>query len=157
MRDLLGHVGAWAPRPEQRATARLLEDTAAVDAYLDGIRAGVMARLNALYAGLKALKDEGLPVDVLPPAGAIYLSARIHLHGKVPGIATNEDVRRWVLQEAGVGIVPFQAFAYPGEDGWFRLSVGAVSVAQCEQAMARIGEALRRTIRGARPGERSLG
>ncbi|MEQ1568051.1 MAG: pyridoxal phosphate-dependent aminotransferase [Myxococcota bacterium] len=148
MRDLLGHVGAWAPRPEQRATTALLDDHAAVDTYLAGMRAGVMARLDALYQGLAKLKAEGLPVDVLPPAGTIYLSAQIALHGKIPGVHTNEDVRRWVLREAGIGIVPFQAFAYPTDDGWFRLSVGAVGVAACEEGMVRLGAALRAALPG---------
>lgn len=148
MRDLLGHVGAWAPRPEQRATAEFLADVDAVDRYLAEIRAGVGARLDALYRGLMALKAEGLPVDAIAPAGAIYLSARLALHGR-PGLATNEDVRRWVLREAGIGVVPFQAFAYPDDDGWFRLSVGAVSVAQCEQGIARLGAALRGLSSGA--------
>jgi aspartate aminotransferase len=143
MRDLLGHVGAWAPRPEQRATALFLADPAGVDAFLARIRGGVAARLQALYQGISALAAEGLPVEAIPPAGAIYLSARIALHGRIPGVNSNEDVRRWVLREAGMAIVPFQAFAYPKDDGWFRLSVGAVSVAQCEEAVARLGAALR--------------
>ncbi|MEQ1506841.1 MAG: aminotransferase class I/II-fold pyridoxal phosphate-dependent enzyme, partial [Myxococcota bacterium] len=144
MRDLLGHVGAWAPRPEQRATALLLEDAAAVDGYLTEIRAGVSTRLHALYDGIAALGAEGFPVAAIPPAGAIYLSAKFALHGKIPGCTTNEDVRRWLLREAGMAVVPFQAFAYPEDDGWFRLSVGAVSVAQCHDAVARLGDALRR-------------
>jgi aspartate aminotransferase len=144
MRDLVGHMGAWAPRPEQRATAAFLEDAAAVSAYLTEMRAGVNARLAALYRGLVTLRDEGLPVDVIPPAGAIYLSARLQLHGRAPGLRTNEDVRRWVLHEAGLAIVPFQAFDYPGDSGWFRLSVGAVGVRACEEGIARLGDALRR-------------
>jgi aspartate aminotransferase len=143
MRDIIGHVGAWAPRPEQCATAELLDDAEAVDGYLAEIRGGVGARLGALYDGLMALKAEGLPVDAIAPAGAIYLSARFALHGRA-GLVTNEDVRRWVLREAGMAVVPFQAFAYPEDDGWFRLSVGAVSVAQCTSGIARLGEALRR-------------
>ncbi|MEZ4241233.1 MAG: aminotransferase class I/II-fold pyridoxal phosphate-dependent enzyme [Myxococcota bacterium] len=143
MRDLVGHMGAWAPRPEQLATAELLRDRPAVDAYLAEIRGGVSARLNALYEGLMALKAEGLPVDAIAPAGAIYLSAKLALHGR-DGLRTNDDVRRWVLREAGTAVVPFQAFAYPEDDGWFRMSVGAVSVDACTQAMVRLGEALRR-------------
>jgi aspartate aminotransferase len=142
MRDLLGHVGAWAPRPEQRATAMLLEDVEATERYLVQIRQGVDARLRALYDGWMAMKAEGLPVDAVPPAGAIYLSARVRL----PGITTNEEVRRWLLQEASLAVVPFQAFAYPEDDGWFRLSVGAVSVAQCEDGVRKLHTALRSLV-----------
>jgi aspartate aminotransferase len=76
-------------------------------------------------------------VDATAPRGAIYLSARVDLPGQ-----TNEDIRRFLLQEAGVAVVPFQAFGYPEDDGWMRLSIGAVSVAQCEEAIAGIGRAL---------------
>ena len=31
--DLIGHVGAWAPRPEQVATARFLQNETAVHAF----------------------------------------------------------------------------------------------------------------------------
>jgi len=45
-------------------------------------------------------------------------------------------------------VVPFQAFALAREDGWFRLSIGAVSVAAIEQGLARLesmfAEAVRR-------------
>src|ERR1700693_133323 len=34
VRDILGHAGAWAPRAEQVATAELLRDPPAVDAYI---------------------------------------------------------------------------------------------------------------------------
>jgi len=53
-------------------------------------------------------------------------------------VRTNEDVRKLLLEEAGVAVVPFQAFALPREDGWFRLSVGAVSPAAIEHGLARL-------------------
>jgi aspartate aminotransferase len=143
MRDILGHVGAWAPRPEQKASAVMLDDVAATDEWLRTMRAGVEARLDALYDGLLGLKKAGLPVDAIAPAGAIYLSVRFDLRGRA-GLATNDDVRRWVLRESKTAVVPFNAFAYPHEDGWMRMSVGAVSVQQCHDAVGRIGDALRR-------------
>jgi aspartate aminotransferase len=142
MRDLLGHVGAWAPRPEQKATAMLLDDAPAVSRWLTDMRAAVGARLDALYAGFVRLAGEGLPVEAIAPRGAIYLSARVALPGR-----TNEEIRAFLLREAGMAVVPFQAFGYPDDDGWMRLSVGAVSVAQCERAVDALGAALRRHAR----------
>ena len=50
----------------------------------------------------------------MPPMGAIYLTARIHPFGRrTPAgrvLETNEDVRRYLLERAGLGVVPFQAF-----------------------------------------------
>jgi len=55
-------------------------------------------------------------------------------------------VRRYLLDEAGFAMVPFQAFGLAGENGWFRLSVGAVSVRDVEEAMPRIEAALRKVV-----------
>jgi aspartate aminotransferase len=147
MSTILGHVGAWAPRAEQVATARLLDDVGAIEAYRQVIMQGVEARLSVLHEGLQAMKASGLPVESLPPMGAIYLTARLHPFGRsTPSgqvLRTNEDVRRYVLEQAGVGLVPFQAFGVRADDGWFRMSVGAVSVEAARDALPRLAEALR--------------
>ncbi|HEY0781054.1 MAG TPA: pyridoxal phosphate-dependent aminotransferase, partial [Thermoanaerobaculia bacterium] len=56
---------------------------------------------------------------------------------------TNDDVRRYVLEAAAIAMVPFQAFGAPENDGWFRLSAGAVSVEDIEAALPRLESALR--------------
>ena len=127
---VLGHVGAWAPRAEQVATAALLDDPAAVREYQEGFIAGLRRRLGVLHDGIQSLRAQGLAVDSMAPMGAIYLAARVHPFGQRTGagalIRTNEDVRRFLLESAGIAAVPFQAFGSTQEDGWFRLSVGAV-------------------------------
>lgn len=146
MSGLLGHVGAWAPRAEQCAVAELLGDTSAMATYRDTMVAGLRARLDALHDGLVAMRDAGLPVDAIAPAGAIYLSARFALTGRrTPDGATldtDEAVRTWLLAEAGVAIVPFSAFGVRGDTGWFRLSVGAVSPTQIAAALPRLRAAI---------------
>jgi aspartate aminotransferase len=147
MSAILGHVGAWAPRAEQLATAKMLDEPGACRSYVDGLKAGIVGRLSALHEGFQALKGQGLPVDSLSPEGAIYLTVQLAPFGKkTPAgqtLTTNEEVRRYVLDAAGIGIVPFQAFGYPGDTGWFRLSVGAVSMREIQDALPRLGEALR--------------
>jgi aspartate aminotransferase len=143
MADILGHVGAWAPKAEQVATAALLDAPDTMNAFQTTMKAKVKERLDALYAGFMAMKREGLPVDAIVPQGAIYLSARFDLIGRTihgRSITTNEDIRRLLLEAAGVAIVPFQAFGLKGETGWFRLSVGAVSMADISAALPRIRE-----------------
>jgi aspartate aminotransferase len=141
MGDFLGHVGAWAPRAEQVATAGLLAAPGAVDAYHHRMRAGMRARLDVLYAGLMVMRARGLPVDATAPAGAMYLSARFAL---AVGDGSNEAVRGYLLREADFAGVPFQAFGVVEESGWFRLSVGAVSVDEIKAAMPRLGAAIER-------------
>ena len=141
MRDLLGHVGAWAPRPEQVAVAEFLSDAEAIAAYRRDMDARLKARLDALFAGFSALKREGYPVECVDPQGAIYLSLQLDLIGRsVDGsrIETNEQIRRLLLDRSGMAVVPFQAFGFPQDTGWFRLSVGAVSLADIEQAFPRV-------------------
>jgi aspartate aminotransferase len=147
MSDVLGHVGAWAPRAEQAATARLLADDAAVDAFHAELLAGVRARLDALHAGFSALGAAGYPVRAVAPEGAIYLTVRMALAGRRTAagavLGSDEAVRRWLLEEAGLAVVPFQAFGAAGDDGWFRCSVGATSVGEIGAVMPRVEAALR--------------
>ncbi len=141
MRDLIGHVGAWAPRPEQIATANFLQNEAAVRAFRTQMNARVRDRLQALYEGFQAMKLDGLPVDCIDPQGAIYLSLRLNIVGReFDGlrVAGNEAIRKLILDQAGLAAVPFQAFGLMEENGWFRLSVGAVSMDEIAQMFPRL-------------------
>ena len=146
MSAVLGHVGAWAPRAEQVATAALLDDPEAIRAFHARFKPAVESRLDLLHQGFQALKAQGLPVESIPPMGAIYLTARVHPFGRrtPEGVTlqTNEEVRRYLLEAAGVAVVPFQAFGSRDDSGWFRLSVGAVSEAEIRDALPRLGAAL---------------
>ena len=146
MSGLLGHVGAWAPKAEQGAVASYLSDPATVMADRAELVAGVRQRLDALYDSLAAMRDEGLPVDVIAPEGAIYLSVRFALGGKVLADGTHLDddeaIRAWLLRTAGMAVVSFHAFGVTEDSGWFRLSVGAVSLAQIAALLPRLRAAL---------------
>ncbi|HUG53813.1 MAG TPA: aminotransferase class I/II-fold pyridoxal phosphate-dependent enzyme [Vicinamibacteria bacterium] len=146
MSAVLGHMGAWAPRAEQAATASLLEDSSAVAAFHSRFIPGLQVRLEHLHRGLQGLRRDGHAVDSTAPAGAIYLAARIHPFGRrTPEgveLRSNEAIRQYLLARAGLAVVPFQAFGSTEEDGWFRLSVGAVSEAEIEAVLPRLREAL---------------
>lgn len=145
MSDFLGHVGAWAPKAEQVATAEFLDDAAAFDGFRREMHARLRERLDALAASLGAMRDRGLPVEVVTPEGTLYLSARFDLFGReLDGrtLATNEDIRRFLLERAGIAVVPFQAFGLDRESGWFRLSVGGASRQAIADGLARLGTAL---------------
>ncbi len=146
MANLLAHVGAWSPRAEQIATAKLLSDTNEVLAFISTMRAGVQQRLVALYSGITSLHHEGFPVSAISPMGAIHLSVQFSLNGKRTPfgevLSTNEDIRQYLLQEARLAVVPFQAFGSMENTGWFRLSVGTVSVQEIENMFGRLRHAL---------------
>ncbi len=141
MRDILGHVGAWAPRPEQLAVAKFLGQKVEIEAFHATMIRELQLRLDLLYQGLEAMRRDGLPVRAIPPQGAIYLSAQFDLIGR-GSMTTNEDIRRMLLEKAGFAVVPFQAFGLKQETGWFRLSVGAVSPKEIEDGLARVRNAL---------------
>lgn len=139
MRDIIGHIGAWAPKAEQLAVATFLRQTDEIAAFHEEMIRELRLRLDALYHGLMEMKRDGLPVDAIAPQGAIYLSAQFDL---IDRLGTNEEIRKFLLEKAGFAVVPFQAFGLKREDGWFRLSAGAVSVRECEEGLKRVREAL---------------
>jgi aspartate aminotransferase len=139
--ELLSHIGAWAPHPEQAGMIELLNDPAVIADYRTKMDAAVHQRLDALHRGFAAMRDEGLPVDVLCPDGAIYVSLQLKLRGKTfdgKVLEDNEAIRTLVLKEAGVALVPFQAFGLNDESGWFRLSIGAVSMEEIAEVFPRL-------------------
>ena len=143
MKDFLGHVGAWAPRPEQIATAEIFADPALVHRLSGAIREGINVRLAALDRGLTRLADRGFPVRHLPPTGALYLSVEFDLVGTGPGrFENNRAIRQFLLERAGFAVVPFHAFGTRADNGWFRLSVGAVGIDEIAPAIDRVEAAL---------------
>ncbi len=135
-----------APRAEQVATAALLLDDDAIDGYHATMISEIELRLNALFDGIQNLKNNGYPVDAIPPMGAIYLTARFNLIGrKTPNgqvLNTNEEIRKYLLESARLAIVPFQAFGSEENTGWFRLSVGAVSTDDIMDMLPRLMNSL---------------
>jgi aspartate aminotransferase len=141
MSDLLGHVGAWAPKAEQVATSRFLDDAQAFRSFRLDMHRRLGERLGLLHRRFTELQARGFPVEAVPPEGTLYLSARIDLRGRIHDgkrLDTNESTRKALLEGAGLAVVPFQAFGLAREDGWFRLSVGGVSLPAIEEGVARL-------------------
>ena len=128
MKAMLSHIGAWAPKPEQMATAEFLENTTAVTSYLSQIKTDLHDRLVTFYNGFQTLKDSGYPVDAIEPEAALYLTVQLDLIGKTTEnrkvLENIQDVTGYLLTEAKLAIVPFYAFGATMDSNWFRLSVG---------------------------------
>jgi aspartate aminotransferase len=124
------------------ALGRFLADEEAVDEFQRDMNRRVHQRLDGLYSGFTELKRQGYPVDCIEPQGAIYLSLRLDLVGRTfdgRRLEGNEEIRRLLLDRAGLAVIPFRAFGLEEDTGWFRLSVGALTM-----------EDVDRTIRGTR-------
>jgi len=142
---LIGHMGAWAPRPAQVATALLLNDPEAITAYHATMKTDVERRLRALHDGFSSMGERGLPVRSIAPQGAIYLSVHFDvLNRSWEGrkLSSDDDVRTFLLEGAGIGLVPFQAFGLTEDTGWMRFSVGAVSMDDIAAGLRRIENSL---------------
>lgn len=142
VKALMTHVGAWAPRPEQHATAALLGDDGAIAAYLSEFKGALRARLDRLHDAFARWRAEGLPVRAIAPEGAIYLSVHFELEGR-PDFPDEDAVRLWLLDEAGCALIPFSAFGDHHNRGWFRFSVGAVGLDEIDACLERLYPALK--------------
>jgi aspartate aminotransferase len=133
--EILAHVGAWAPHAEQVGVSEWLRDVDGIAAFREEMDTKIHARLDAMYNGFIAMREKGYPVDCVYPQGAIYVSLQLKLKGKkIDGrvLNSNEEIRAALLEKTGVAVVPFQAFGLRDESGWFRLSIGAVSMEDIE-------------------------
>ena len=146
MKSILGHVGAWAPMAEQKATAKFLQKKPAIEAYLIQIKEALAERLHRIYDGFEKLKQEGLPVDAITPEAAIYLTVKIDAKGKQTGdgktLQTQQDVTSYLLNNAGLAIVPFSAFGSGKDNPWYRLSVGTCHLEHIPEMIERLRSAL---------------
>jgi aspartate aminotransferase len=132
MKSILTHVGAWAPKAEQMATASYLDNLNSYDTFLVHIKKEINDRLTGFHKTFQALKSEGFNVDSIAPEAAIYLTVQFSLHGKKTAdgkvLATTQDVTKYILDEAKVALVPFYAFGASTDSSWYRLSVGTCKI-----------------------------
>jgi len=146
MKSILGHIGAWSPKAEQIATAHFLQNEMAVNKYLSWIKKELEDRLQGFYKGFCALKDQGFGVDAIPPQAAIYLTVQFDLKGKVRDdgtvISNTEEITSFLLDAAGLAVVPFYAFGTSRESNWYRLSVGTSDKNEIQKVMERLKLAL---------------
>ncbi len=146
MKAILTHVGAWAPMAEQKAVAYYLGKRAEINNYLMGFKGEVEERLRLIYNGFMQLKNEGLPVDAIAPEAAIYLTIKIDLNGKTAkdGTVINNqgDVTAYILNHAGLAVVPFYAFGAGKNSPWYRLSVGTCKKEEVGEMIGKLREAL---------------
>ena len=140
---LIGHMGAWPARPIQKAAAQLYSKPDVLEQYFLQLDEKISNRMTVLQNRLGQLSHYG--VSYVQPEGGIYLTTRFDLFSAL-GVKTNEEIRQWLLESAGVAIVPFQAFGLEEDTGWFRISVGAVSVEDISAAMDRLEAALESTF-----------
>ncbi len=139
MKNILGHIGAWAPKAEQVATAAFLNKHQAVNTFMDSLKTRIHERLMALYNGFEKLRSEGFPVRAIAPQAAIYLTVSIELTAyQLPDgtpITQTEQISGFLLEHASLAVVPFYAFGASRSSTWYRISVGTCQLEQIPQVI----------------------
>lgn len=148
MKSILTHVGAWAPKAEQMATAVYLNDLKNYEGFINNIKTKINDRLVGIYKGFQSLKSEGFKVDAIAPEAAIYLTVQFALHGQTKAdgtvLKTTQDVTKYILDEAKVALVPFYAFGASDDSNWYRLSVGTCKVEEIDAVIESLRSALKK-------------
>lgn len=148
MRSINTHVGAWSPMAEQQATAKFLKDDSAIDKYFVHYKKELEQRLSRIYKGFQQLKSEGFRVDAVAPQAAIYLTIQLSLKGKHTEegkeLATQDEVTKYILDEAKLAVVPFYAFGASRSSDWYRLSVGTCKMEEIDEMIDKLRSALKK-------------
>jgi len=146
MKSILSHIGAWAAKAEQIATAKFLSDSKATSTFLLITKKNIAQRLEEFHDGFQQLRAEGFPVDSIAPEAAIYLTIQLALHGKqTPDgaiLSTTPDITSFILREAKIAVVPFSAFGASETSDWYRLSVGTCTQEEVKDIIASLRHAL---------------
>ncbi|MGS0748706.1 pyridoxal phosphate-dependent aminotransferase [Halpernia sp. GG3] len=137
---------SWAPKPEQEATGIFFENKENVDAFVDDFKTKISKSLEVLHEGIQDLKNQNLSVDSIVPMGALYLTIKLDYIGKIQPngteIKNSTDLVFYLINEAGIALVPFSAFGNSVETPWFRASVGGLSLAEIKEMIPRLKIAL---------------
>lgn len=146
MKALLTHVGAWAPKPEQQAVAEFLDNTPTVNEFVNDFKGKIAHSLEVLHAGIQEMKSKNFAVDSIKPMGALYLTIKLDYVGKTTEdgkvLKDSTDLVFYLIEKAGVALVPFSAFGNSREMPWFRASVGACSVEDLQKMFPKLEAAL---------------
>lgn len=146
MKALNTHIGAWAPKPEQEATAKFFENPQNINDFVGDFKKGLKNSLDALHNGLQFLKNKGMMVDSIEPMGALYLTIKLDYIGKTKPdgikINTSSDLVFYLINDGGIALVPFSSFGDTKTQPWFRASVGGLSLAEIENCIPKLEQAL---------------
>ncbi len=146
MKSILSHIGAWAPKAEQIASAEYLQMKPEMGRFVTEFKGRVNQRLVKFYEGFTQLKKEGFKVDAIVPQAAIYLTVQLNLAGMKTAdgkvLKDQKEVTQYILDEAKLALVPFSAFGASDNSSWYRLSVGTCNSAEIDEVFTSLRNVL---------------
>jgi aspartate aminotransferase len=143
MTEVLSHIGAWAPKPEQIALDRFIRDD--YNEYLNHInyvRNEYEHITTEICNKFDELKEKGFRVDCQRPEGGIYVSVYLDY---VNSFSSTEEYISFLINECGLGIVPFEYFGSKQNKGWFRISIGNICELNLENIIGKIEESVKKS------------
>jgi aspartate aminotransferase len=123
MTEIFSHIGAWAAKPEQNAVANYLNNRVDIDEFIQEKQQQYAYISSKIIDLFNKMKNEGYKVDCQNSDGGIYISVYLDYVNKFP---TTEDYINFLIEECGLGIVPFEYFGSKENKGWFRISIGSI-------------------------------
>jgi aspartate aminotransferase len=137
MTEIFSHIGAWAPKPEQNAVARYLNDYDDMVEFVNSKTKQYSDISNKICDKIQELKDKGFRIDYQRPEGGIYISIYLGESLSFPNI---ESYIKFLINRCGIGLVPFEYFGSQLNRGWFRMSIGGVDPNNVEEILNSLDE-----------------
>jgi aspartate aminotransferase len=137
MTEIFSHIGAWAPKPEQNAVARYLNDYDDMVEFVNSKTKQYSDISNKICDKIQELKDKGFRIDYQRPEGGIYISIYLGESLSFPNI---ESYIKFLINRCGIGLVPFEYFGSQLNRGWFRMSIGGVDPNSVEEILNSLNE-----------------
>jgi aspartate aminotransferase len=123
MTEVFSHIGAWAPKPEQNAVAKFINDYDRMVNFVIEKTKQYSEISGKICDKIQELKDKGFRIDYQKPEGGIYIS--IYL-GESLSFPNMESYTKFLIDRCSIGLVPFEYFGSKENKGWFRMSIGGV-------------------------------
>jgi aspartate aminotransferase len=123
MTEIFSHIGAWTAKPEQNAVANYLNNRVDIDEFIQEKQQQYVYISSKIIDLFNKMKNEGYKVDCQNSDGGIYISVYLDYVNK---FSTTEDYINFLIEECGLGIVPFEYFGSKENKGWFRISIGSI-------------------------------
>jgi len=135
MTEVLSHIGAWAPKPEQHGLDKYIrEDYADYQFHITNVKLDYELITLKICNKFEELKEKGFNVDCQRPEGGIYISVYLDY---VKSFGSTEEYISFLINECGLGIVPFEYFGSK-QKGWFRISIGNISDSNLDDVIETI-------------------
>jgi aspartate aminotransferase len=125
MTEIFSHIGAWAPKPEQNAVSAYLDEYEDMVGFLEEKKWQYKYISEQICSKIEMMRESGFRVDCQRPDGGIYISVYIGYANSFPSV---EDYIFFLINECGIGIVPFEYFGSSENKGWFRISIGGIDI-----------------------------